>query len=74
MLQNKIYQNFILEIFKTFFVILFGLSAIALTVRAVAFLELIVGGYLLTKSNFILISAPCASAMPLQTCPSLFSI
>ena len=46
MLQNKIYQNFILEIFKTFFVILFGLSAIALTVRAVAFLELIVdNGY-----------------------------
>ena len=46
MLQNKIYQNFILEIFKTFFVILFGLSVIALTVRAVAFLELIVdNGY-----------------------------
>ena len=46
MLQNKIYQNFLLEIFKTFFVILFGLSVIALTVRAVAFLELIVdNGY-----------------------------
>jgi len=42
MLQNKIYQNFIIEILKTFFVILFGLSVIALTVRAVNFLDLIV--------------------------------
>ena len=46
MLQNKIYQNFLVEIFKTFFVILFGLSIIALTVRAVNFLDLIVdSGY-----------------------------
>ena len=46
MLQNKIYQNFSLEIFKTFLLILFGLSLIALTVRAVGFLELIVeNGY-----------------------------
>ena len=46
MLQNKIYQNFILEIFKTFFVVLFGLTLIALTVRAVSFLDLIVdNGY-----------------------------
>ncbi len=46
MLQNKIYLNFIKEIFKTFFVILLGLSLIALTVRAVNFLELIVdNGY-----------------------------
>ena len=46
MLQNKIYQNFIIEIFKTFFIILFGLSIIALTARAVNFLELIVdNGY-----------------------------
>ena len=46
MLQNKIYQNFIIEILKTFFVILFGLSIIALTVRAVNFLDLIVeNGY-----------------------------
>lgn len=46
MLQNKIYQNFIIEIIKTFFVILFGLSIIALTVRAVSFLDLIVdSGY-----------------------------
>tara|TARA_B100000963_G_scaffold295620_1_gene266622 strand:+ start:247 stop:1359 length:1113 start_codon:yes stop_codon:yes gene_type:complete len=46
MLQNKIYQNFFIEIIKTFFVILFGLSIIALTVRAVNFLELVVdSGY-----------------------------
>ena len=46
MLQNKIYQNFIFEILKTFGVILFGLSLIALTVRSVSFLDLIVeNGY-----------------------------
>ncbi len=51
MLQNKIYHNFFLEIFKTFFVILFGLSLIALTVRAVSFLDLIVeNGY--SVSNY----------------------
>ena len=46
MLQNKIYQNFTKEILKTFFVILFGLTLIAWTVRAVNFLDLIVeSGY-----------------------------
>ena len=46
MLQNKIYQNFTIEILKTFLVILFGLSIIAWTVRAVNFLDLIVeSGY-----------------------------
>lgn len=46
MLQNKIYQNFFIEIFKTFLLVLFGLSLIALTVRAVSFLDLIVeSGY-----------------------------
>ena len=35
MLQNKIYYNYFIEIFRTFFIILFGLSIIALTVRAV---------------------------------------
>ena len=46
MLQNKIYQNFIIEILKSFFVILLGLSLIALTIRAVNFLDLIVeNGY-----------------------------
>ena len=49
MLQNKIYQNFFLEIIKTFLVIVFGLSIIALTVRAVNFLDLIVdNGYPVT--------------------------
>ena len=49
MLQNKIYQNFIKEILKTFFVILFGLTVIAWTVRAVNFLDLIVeNGYSIT--------------------------
>ena len=46
MLQNKIYQNFFIEIAKTFLLILFGLSVIALTVRSVSFLDLIVdNGY-----------------------------
>tara|TARA_B100001093_G_C26784955_1_gene996246 strand:- start:561 stop:1712 length:1152 start_codon:yes stop_codon:yes gene_type:complete len=46
MLQNKIYQNFTKEILKTFLVILFGLSIVAWTVRAVNFLDLIVeSGY-----------------------------
>ena len=46
MLQNKIYNNYLIEIFRTFFIILFGLSIIALTVRAVNFLDLIVdNGY-----------------------------
>jgi lipopolysaccharide export LptBFGC system permease protein LptF len=46
MLQNKIYQNFLKEILKTFLVIIFGLSLIALTVRAVNFLDLIIdNGY-----------------------------
>ncbi len=49
MLQNKIYQNFIIEILKSFFVVLLGLSLIALTVRAVNFLDLIVeNGYSVT--------------------------
>ena len=46
MLNNKIYLNFIIEITKTFLLILFGFSLIALTVRAVSFLDLIVeSGY-----------------------------
>ena len=50
MYQNKIYQSYLREIFKTFFVILFGLSLIALTVRAVSFLDLIVeNGYSITN-------------------------
>ena len=46
MLQNKIYHNYLFEICRTFLIILFGLSVIALTVRAVNFLDLIVdSGY-----------------------------
>ena len=46
MLQNKIYRNYSIEIFKTFLTILFGLTVIAWTVRAVNFLDLIVeSGY-----------------------------
>jgi lipopolysaccharide export LptBFGC system permease protein LptF len=46
MLQNKIYLNFITEILRTFLVVLLGFSIIALTVRAVNFLDLIVeNGY-----------------------------
>ena len=49
MLQNKIYYNYLLEIFRTFFTIILGLSLIALTVRAVNFLDLIVdNGYSLS--------------------------
>ena len=46
MLQNKIFLNFSLEILKLFLTVLLGLSMIALTVRAVNFLDLIVdNGY-----------------------------
>ena len=46
MVQNKIFLNFSLEIIKIFLTVLFGLSMIALTVRAVNFLDLIVdNGY-----------------------------
>ena len=46
MLQNKIYRNYFIEIIRTFFLIILGLSLIALTVRAVNFLELVVdSGY-----------------------------
>ncbi len=58
MLQNKIYQNFFLEISKTFLIVLFGLSVIALTVRAVSFLDLIVdNGYpILTYFQYCLLN------------------
>ena len=46
MIQNKIYSNFISQILKNFFVFLFIFSIIALTVRAVNFLDLIIdSGY-----------------------------
>ena len=58
MLQNKIYYNYFLEIFKTFFTIILGLSLIALTVRAVNFLDLIVdNGYsLATYFNYSILN------------------
>ena len=49
MLHNKIYHNYFFEIFKTFFSIIICLTLIALTVRAVNFLDLIVdNGYSLS--------------------------
>ena len=49
MLQNKIFLNYFFEIFRTFFTIIICLTLIALTVRAVNFLDLIVdNGYALT--------------------------
>ncbi len=46
MLQNKIYLNFLTEIFKTFLVIIFAFTLIAFTARAVSFLDLLVeSGY-----------------------------
>ena len=46
MLKNKIYKYFTLEIMKLFLTILFAFTAIAWTVRAVNFLDLIVdSGY-----------------------------
>ncbi len=69
MLQNKIYQKYYLEIIKTFFIIVLGLSLIALTVRAVNFLELIVdNGYpLLTyfKYSFLNLFGIVAKFIPL---------
>ncbi len=49
MLKNKIYKYFTLEIMKLFLTILFAFTAIAWTVRAVNFLDLIVdSGYSVT--------------------------
>ena len=42
MLKNKIYNYFSSEILKSFIIILFAFTAIAWTVRAVNFLDLIV--------------------------------
>ncbi len=47
--QNKIYKNYLIEIVKSFFLVLFGFSIIAVTVRAVSFLDLVVeSGYTLS--------------------------
>ncbi len=69
MLQNKIYLNYFVEIFKTFFTIILGLSLIALTVRAVNFLELMVdNGYSLStyfKYSFLNIFGIAPKFFPL---------
>ena len=53
MLKNKIYKYFTLEILKSFLTILFALSAIAWTVRAVNFLDLVVeNGHSITTYLF----------------------
>jgi lipopolysaccharide export system permease protein len=75
MLQNKIYQNFLKEILKTFLVILFGLSVIAWTVRAVNFLDLIVeNGYSIStyfKYSFLNIFGILTKFIPLSFLLSL---
>ena len=75
MLQNKIYQNFFIEIFKTFLLILFGLSLIALTARAVNFLDLIVdNGYpvgIYFKYSFLNIFGIAPKFIPLSFLLSL---
>ena len=49
MFRNTIYKNYLIEILKTFFTIIIGLTLVAITVRAVNFLELIVdSGYSLS--------------------------
>ena len=75
MLENKIYRNFFIEITRTFLIILFGLSIIAFTVRAVSFLDLIVeNGYpLLTyfKYSFLNIFGIAPKFIPLAFMLSL---
>ena len=76
MLRNKIYINFTKEIFKIFFTILFGLSLIALTVRAVNFLDLIVdNGYSVItyfKYSFLNLMGISVKFIPLSFLISLF--
>ena len=75
MLTNKIYQNFTKEILKTFLVILFGLSIIAWTVRAVNFLDLIVeNGYSIVtyfQYSFLNLAAILTKFIPLSFLLSL---
>jgi len=52
MLKNKIYQNFLIEITKNFLLFLLVFSLIALTVRAVNFLDLIVDSGYPTSTYF----------------------
>ena len=52
----------------------FAANVATFAANFVSSLELIVGGYLFTKSKSIFISAPCASAIPLHNSFNLFSI
>ena len=76
MLQNKIYQNFILEILRTLLIILLALTLIALTVRAVNFLDLIVDtGYSVStyfKYSFLNIFGLAPKFIPLSFLLALF--
>ena len=53
MFKNKIYNYISLELLKSFILILFSLSLIAWTVRAVNFLDLIVDSGYSTSTYFI---------------------
>ena len=53
MFKNKIYNYITLELLKSFILILFSLSLIAWTVRAVNFLDLIVDSGYSTSTYFI---------------------
>ena len=53
MFKNKIYNYITLELIKSFILILFSLSLIAWTVRAVNFLDLIVDSGYSTSTYFI---------------------
>ena len=52
MLKNKIYNYITIELIKSFVLILFSLSLIAWTVRAVNFLDLIVDSGYSTSTYF----------------------
>ena len=58
MFKNKIYKYFFIEFTKSFLTILFALSAIAWTVRAVSFLDLIVenGHSIITYLQFSILN------------------
>ena len=53
MVKNRIYNYITFELFKTFALVLFSLSLIAWTVRAVNFLDLIVDSGYSTSTYFI---------------------
>ena len=75
MFQNRIYLNYAIEILKTFFVVLLGLSIVALTVRAVNFLDLIVdNGYPVStyfKYSFLNLSGIALKFIPFSFLLSL---